>query len=779
MEDIVTQIEINNPNYFVECYCDTNNNSILDPLELQFLDWEYSNSDEMYFLKGLSLTFGSQFIDSIPSSIQNVQSLINLRIIHSSISTIPMEIFSLQNLEILDLSQNTLTSLPDFFIELDESIRIINFSENDLVELPASIFQLENVELINVNNNLISSLPEDVCTLGDETVFSISQNSLCNRDFVPNCFEEEVSFQTNCYSELDIMGIEALIDSNNITIEDCDCDLNLNGNVDAFEFGELLWQPWTENARLIEAKFSNINTIPKVTFNSIDDIEKLNLSNNFIDTIFNEIENLTSLIELDLSNNNLPSLPEGMVNLLELKELTINGNDSLSYIPNLFQLDELNISHTNLFCENGIYNENELNEYLVNGVLVNGAFMQYCYMQPDIDFIKDMIEFNSYFTDWQNTGVQNWSEGRLTGFTINDQVNTNEIPLSVSNLTEVEYFEVSNTLLSEIPIEIEELDNLSSLILNNNNLDTLAIDFSQLIELQLLNISSNDLHQFPESVCEIPLIEVNFEDNRICDEINPPCTVFQWDQQLQTQRCKNLEDISFILDLKSQNNMAGEYFSIGHQVWSEIENESLDRLVLFEHIGGQNSNDTIYSLPVVISSVVFLQELNLINHSIETIPTEVFSLSELAHLNLSSNKINDFPIINDQNNSLLSLDLSHNELVNISDEIANLTQLNSFDLSYNSFQELPYTIGNLYQLTELNFSNNDINSIPENLENLTSLGALDISSNEIDSLPEIWCNQLQLDWNNPNQFNADDNKLCDESKIPSCITVNEINQNCD
>ena len=102
MEDIVTQIEINNPNYFVECYCDTNDNSILDPLELQFLDWEYSNSDEMYFLKGLNLTFGSQFIDSIPSSIQNVQSLINLRIIHSSISTIPMEIFSLQNLEILE-----------------------------------------------------------------------------------------------------------------------------------------------------------------------------------------------------------------------------------------------------------------------------------------------------------------------------------------------------------------------------------------------------------------------------------------------------------------------------------------------------------------------------------------------------------------------------------------------------------------------------------------------------------------------------------------------------
>ena len=81
---------------------------------------------------------------------------------------------------------------------------------------------------------------------------------------------------------------------------------------------------------------------------------------------------------------------------------------------------------------------------------------------------------------------------------------------------------------------------------------------------------------------------MNFEDNRICNEINPPCPLFHWDQQLQTQRCKNLEDISFIIDLKSQNNMAGEYFSIGYQEWSEIQNEFGNIDLMFATIGEED-----------------------------------------------------------------------------------------------------------------------------------------------------------------------------------------------
>ena len=635
------------------------------------------------------------------------------------------------------------------------------------------------MENINLNNNQITSLPDEICNLNSDINISLTENAICLRDNVPNCFEEKIKNQTKCYSEIDLDGIQSIIDSNNVSLDICECDLNLDGIIQPFEFGQKTWETWTENARLIEATFSDINYFPKITFDYLTSIEKLNLADNNIDTIFNEIEKLINLKELDISNNKLVSIPETISNLEKLRKLKVNGNDSLIYLPELYQLNELNISHTNLFCENDIYDEEYLNNYLAYDIIVYGAFMQYCVMKPDINFLEDMVEVNELFSTWSNIGEQIWHDGRLTSFSLRNEININEIPISIANLTEISYFEISNSILNDVPIEIGELTSLNSLVLNNNNLDEIPFDFSHLHSLHLLDISSNDLNEFPESICQIQLIEVNFEDNRICDNLNPPCSIFQWNEQIQTQRCKNLEDINFILELKNQNNLEGDYSTIGLQVWSEIENEELDRLIFFEYIGIQDTNSIIYNIPTEISNVVYLEELNVINHSLENIPFEIFSLPELVSLNLSSNFINNFSITNNQNYSLLNIDLSHNELINLPNEIINLTQLKNLDISYNFIQELPLAVGNLNQINNLNISNNNFTKIPNIIENLTSLTTLNISSNNIDSIPDSWCNQLSLDWNNLNNFNSDDNKLCDQSKIPTCITVNEINQNCD
>ena len=78
LNEIVVQVINNNPNFHNECYCDTNNNDILDPLELSYLEWEFSNLNETNYLIGIELIESGNYIDSIPSSIQNINSLKNI-----------------------------------------------------------------------------------------------------------------------------------------------------------------------------------------------------------------------------------------------------------------------------------------------------------------------------------------------------------------------------------------------------------------------------------------------------------------------------------------------------------------------------------------------------------------------------------------------------------------------------------------------------------------------------------------------------------------------------
>ena len=129
--------------------------------------------------------------------------------------------------------------------------------------------------------------------------------------------------------------------------------------------------------------------------------------------------------------------------------------------------------------------------------------------------------------------------------------------------------------------------------------------------------------------------------------------------------------------------------------------------------------------------------------------------------------------------SLNYLNLSHNNIYEVDNKIANFKELEELDISYNNIDSITYAVGGMNKITKLNLSNNNLNRLPSNIVNLTLLSRLDISSNKFDSIPENWCDELVIDWSDPNQFIIDDNLLCDSSKIASCITVNKLNQECD
>lgn len=77
------------------------------------------------------------------------------------LSTFPLEILDLSDtLEILDLSHNHLSSLPEDFDKL-QKLKIAFFSDNDFTELPAVLGKCKNLEMIGFKSNKIKTVSEE------------------------------------------------------------------------------------------------------------------------------------------------------------------------------------------------------------------------------------------------------------------------------------------------------------------------------------------------------------------------------------------------------------------------------------------------------------------------------------------------------------------------------------------------------------------------------------------------------------------------------------------
>ena len=78
-----------------------------------------------------------------------------------NLTEFPLEILSLANsLEILDLSSNDLTSLPDELAQLTK-LKIIFASQNNFDHLPEVLGKLPNLEMIGFKSNKIRRITFD------------------------------------------------------------------------------------------------------------------------------------------------------------------------------------------------------------------------------------------------------------------------------------------------------------------------------------------------------------------------------------------------------------------------------------------------------------------------------------------------------------------------------------------------------------------------------------------------------------------------------------------
>lgn len=169
-------------------------------------------------------------------------------------------LFTLVNLNYLNLSDTTLSLVPDDISKLSNLQSLVLFS-NKLTEVNSKVFELEKLKVLDLSRNEIEELSADISKLCNLTTLNVSSNKL----------SELPSFHSNT------------------------------------------------KLTVLNAANNKIREFPKVCFGDLANLSDVQLNGNEIESIPGDVSVLPSLKSLDISLNKLKSLPGNLVDCNKLK----------------------------------------------------------------------------------------------------------------------------------------------------------------------------------------------------------------------------------------------------------------------------------------------------------------------------------------------------------------------------------------------------------------------------------------------------------------------------
>ncbi|KAJ1172942.1 hypothetical protein NDU88_004784 [Pleurodeles waltl] len=195
------------------------------------------------------------------ASLKVLKKLHNLGLIQCKLDKIPNFIFSLPDLEGIDLEDNSLKSLEELVsLQHFRKVTSLKFSRNKITSIPHHIGQISNIENLYLNNNLITVLNPAVCNLKKLNYLDISFNSIQQ---LPH------------------------------------------------EIGQL------QELKYLVASNNNIAELPNELFTCIK-LEKLILSQNKLTSLSPLVGDMTQLRYLELTGNQLETLPQELEKCVHL-----------------------------------------------------------------------------------------------------------------------------------------------------------------------------------------------------------------------------------------------------------------------------------------------------------------------------------------------------------------------------------------------------------------------------------------------------------------------------
>jgi Leucine-rich repeat (LRR) protein len=99
-----------------------------------------------------------------------------------SLTSVPKGLFSETEIEYLDLANNKLTGSLPAEVRLLQNLKVLDLSQNDFTGVPAEIGQLVNLEVLNLSGNPISGLPAELGNLKNLKSLDLSNTNYSKQD---------------------------------------------------------------------------------------------------------------------------------------------------------------------------------------------------------------------------------------------------------------------------------------------------------------------------------------------------------------------------------------------------------------------------------------------------------------------------------------------------------------------------------------------------------------------------------------------------------------------
>ncbi|KAJ0160901.1 Adenylate cyclase, partial [Colletotrichum tanaceti] len=243
------------------------------------------------------------------------------------------ELHGLHGILKLNIANNRLKALPQYFGAY-KALRNLNISSNFLDRFPLFLCDVESLVELDLSFNSISSLPDQIGKLRNLEKFVITNNRLSNS--LPDSFSElsglrELDIKYNAITSINIISLlpklEILSADHNSISQFIGSferirSLKLNSNpITKFEIIEPVL-----TLKMLNLSHCQLASIDE-TFNMMLNLERLVLDKNYFVSLPQHIGNLGKLEHFSIANNNVAELPTSIGCLTELRVLDVRRNN--------------------------------------------------------------------------------------------------------------------------------------------------------------------------------------------------------------------------------------------------------------------------------------------------------------------------------------------------------------------------------------------------------------------------------------------------------------------